>query len=71
MIVAAGVSAIQPLLELASVEAEAKSSTQATATRIQHTVNIAAAATQGNYVGPLIAAVTFVRPPHLIFKHSC
>jgi hypothetical protein len=68
MIVAAGVSAIRPLLKLTGVDAEVKGSTQATATGIQHTVNIAAAATQGNYVGPLIAAVTFVRPFNLILN---
>ena len=33
---------------------------QATKEGIQRVVDVAAAATQGNYVGPLISAVTFV-----------
>ena len=69
MIIAAGVSAVQPLLDLAGIEAETEGSAQATVAGIQHTVNIAAAATQGNYVGPLISAVTFVRPLNLIRSH--
>jgi hypothetical protein len=66
MIVAAGVSALRPLLDLAGVETGAEGSTQATAAGIQRTVDIAGAAMNGNYVGPLIAAVTLVRPYHIL-----
>jgi len=63
LVVAAGVSALQPLLAIAGVEARGGNSTlqQTTAQGIQNTSNVAAAAIRGNYTGPLIAAVTFVR----------
>ncbi|KAJ7447569.1 hypothetical protein B0H11DRAFT_365760 [Mycena galericulata] len=51
MIVAAGVSALRPLLEIAGAGDKEG---------IQHVVDIAALATRGNYVGPLVAAVTFI-----------
>lgn len=56
--VVAGVSALQPLMVLAGVNDAASS---ASAAGIQHTVDVAAAATAGNYTGPMVAAVTFVR----------
>lgn len=56
--VVAGVSALQPLMVLAGVEDVTSS---ASAVGIQHMVDIAAAATTGNYTGPLVAAGTFVR----------
>lgn len=36
--------------------------TKATKAGIQKAVDITAAATRGNYVGPLVAAITFVSP---------
>lgn len=56
--VVAGVSALQPLMVLTGVE-DATSS--ASAVGIQHMVDIAAAATAGNYTGPMVATGTFVR----------
>jgi hypothetical protein len=56
MIVAAGVSALLPLMEVAGVK-----SGKVEKSGIQHVVDVAALATRGNYVGPLVAAVTFVR----------
>ena len=56
--VVAGVSALQPLMVLAGVEDATSTSSAA---GIQHTADIAAAALTGNYTGPLVAAVTFVR----------
>lgn len=67
LIVAAGVSALKPLLGVAGLESirvrgqqEEFDPPQADAAAIQNVVDITAAATKGNYVGPLIAAVTFV-----------
>ncbi|CAA7266434.1 unnamed protein product [Cyclocybe aegerita] len=62
LVVAAGVSALQPLMGVAGVGPQPGSSNlpQATQEDIQRTVDVAAAATRGNFVGPLIAAVTFV-----------
>jgi hypothetical protein len=61
LFVVAGVSALQPLLAIAGVEAEKKTELEMTTREgIQNTVEVAAAATRGNYVGPLVAAVTFV-----------
>ena len=63
LIVTAGVSALQPLMAVAGVETEGPDSTlgQASAEGIQYTVDVATKATAGNYFGPLVAAVTFVR----------
>ncbi|KAJ6605382.1 hypothetical protein DFH09DRAFT_1017932 [Mycena vulgaris] len=55
MIVAAGVSALRPLLEIAGEQ-----SGNAEPEGIQRVVDVAALATRGNYVGPLVAAVTFI-----------
>lgn len=62
LVVAAGVSALQPLMAISGVETEGENTFvgQATKEGIQRVANVAAAATQGNYVGPLISAVTFV-----------
>ncbi|KAJ6568855.1 hypothetical protein B0H19DRAFT_1065641 [Mycena capillaripes] len=54
MIVAAGVSALRPLMEIASDKPGNEAS------GIQHVVDVAALATRGNYVGPLVAAVAFI-----------
>ena len=58
LVVAAGVSALQPLMTIAGVD----TIEQATKEGIQRVADVAAAATRGNYVGPLISAVTFVGP---------
>lgn len=58
LVVAAGVSAVQPLMMIPGVATGVDK--QATKEGIQRVVDVAAAATQGNYVGPLISAVTFV-----------
>lgn len=55
--VCAGVSALQPVLDLAGV---AKGE-DASAASIANVVDIMGRATQGNLVGPLVAALTFVR----------
>ncbi|KAJ7088436.1 hypothetical protein B0H15DRAFT_290955 [Mycena belliarum] len=55
MIVAAGVSALRPLMEVAGA-----TSGNVGPEGIQHVVNVAGLATRGNYVGPLVAAVTFI-----------
>ncbi|KAF8798355.1 NAD(P)-binding protein [Phlegmacium glaucopus] len=62
LIIAAGVSALQPLMAIAGVNTEGGNTSigQATQEGIQRVADVAAAATQGNYVGPLISAVTFV-----------
>ena len=63
LVVAAGVSALQPLMAIAGVDTEGVNTSvgQATKEGIQRVADVAAAATRGNYVGPLISAVTFVR----------
>lgn len=57
VIVTAGVSTLRPLMDVAGVEGDNTISTQ---TGIQNVVEVAAAATRGNYIGPLVAAVTFI-----------
>ena len=42
---------------------DANSTSETTKEGIQRVADVAAAATQGNYVGPLISAVTFVGFP--------
>jgi hypothetical protein len=63
VIVSAGVSALRPILSVAGVEAHkaAKFTPHATEDGIRRLVQVSAAATTGNYVGPLVAAATFVR----------
>ncbi|KIJ97968.1 hypothetical protein K443DRAFT_681113 [Laccaria amethystina LaAM-08-1] len=62
IVVAAGVSALQPLMAVAGVETKDGGFTPEEASRegIKRVTEVAAAATTGNYVGPLIAAVTFI-----------
>ncbi|KAG6916969.1 hypothetical protein DXG01_004397 [Tephrocybe rancida] len=64
VIVAAGVSALQPLMAVAGVEADTDGSSfspsEASAEGIQRAVDVSMAATRGNYTGPLVAAVTFI-----------
>ncbi|KAF7367842.1 Dehydrogenase/reductase SDR family member 7B [Mycena sanguinolenta] len=55
MIVAAGVSALLPLMEITGVK-----SGNADKEGIQRVVDVVGRASRGNYVGPLVAAVTFV-----------
>ncbi|KAF7290388.1 hypothetical protein HMN09_01296800 [Mycena chlorophos] len=52
IIVAAGVSALRPLLDIAQDKPGAEG--------IQRVVDVASLATRGNYIGPLVAAVTFI-----------
>ncbi|KAJ7152347.1 hypothetical protein C8R46DRAFT_1197594 [Mycena filopes] len=59
MIVAAGVSALRPLMEVAGTTPETANSNVDKAA-IEHVVDVAGAATRGNYVGPLVAALTFI-----------
>lgn len=63
VIVCAGVSALRPLLEVAGITSTGQ---PATPEGIQFTVDVSNAALRGNYTGPLVSAVTFVRP-HLHF----
>ncbi|KAF8959804.1 hypothetical protein BDZ97DRAFT_1666623 [Flammula alnicola] len=61
LVVAAGVSALQPLMAVAGVEVQhGVKLPQATPEGIQRTADVALAAIRGNYVGPLIAIVTFI-----------
>jgi short-subunit dehydrogenase len=63
VIVSAGVLALRPVLSIAGLDEEKKSTkprAQATAEGIQRIVDVSAAATRGNYVGPLVAATTFI-----------
>lgn len=67
LVVAAGVSALKPLLEVAGLESikisgqtEEFEPPQADREAIQRVVDVSTAATKGNYIGPLIAAVTFI-----------
>jgi hypothetical protein len=66
LVVAAGVSALQPLMAIAGVDTGRENTSVGQATRegIQRVADVAAAATRGNYIGPLISAVTFVRLSH-------
>ena len=60
----AGVSALQPVLALARTTTgpdDADADTDPAGVRAA--VDIAARATQGNFVGPLVVALTLVRPP--------
>ncbi len=65
LVVCAGVSALRPLLEVAGLERKDGkfSPAQASAEGVQHTVDVAHAAIRGNYIGPLVCAVTFVSCP--------
>ncbi len=62
LLVVAGVSALRPLLEIAGVTRDGKkfNPQDCTLSGLQDGVRIAHAAMQGNYVGPLVAALTFV-----------
>lgn len=64
LILTAGVSALQPLMSVAGVDMSAPDivGSQASPEGIQHAVNAATAAVNGNFIGPYIAAITFVRP---------
>ncbi|EKM77061.1 hypothetical protein AGABI1DRAFT_122304 [Agaricus bisporus var. burnettii JB137-S8] len=67
LIVCAGVSALRPLLQVAGLESirvrgqpEEFNPPQADAEGIQQAVDVATVATKANFIGPLIAAVTFI-----------
>lgn len=59
LIVAAGVSALRPVLEIAGVEGP--SVTQPSLEGIQRVEDVALAAIKGNYLGPLLSVVAMVR----------
>lgn len=74
--VCAGVSALQPIMALTGRTAEAaEEAADAAAGGIQTAVEIAGKAVQGNFVGPLVAALTFVRtkrhPPAAYLLYRC
>lgn len=58
--ICAGVSALQPVMDLTGAAA----GEDASAAGIEKVVEITGRATQGNLVGPLVAALTFVRHHH-------
>ncbi|KAI0749500.1 NAD-P-binding protein [Daedaleopsis nitida] len=62
LIVCAGVSALRPLLEIAGLErvGGAFVPPQVDVSGVQRTVAAASAVIQGNYLGPLVCAVTFI-----------
>ena len=63
LVVSAGVSAVRPLLAIAGADVPGRTlnASQTTVEGIQNTSRVALAAIQGNYIGPLVAATTFVR----------
>ena len=71
LVVCAGVSALRPLLEVAGLERhDGKfSPAQVHTEGVQRTVEVASAAMQGNYFGPLVCAVTFVSLPAFAQGH--
>jgi NAD(P)-dependent dehydrogenase (short-subunit alcohol dehydrogenase family) len=58
LIVAAGVSALRPVLDIAGVQGP--SITQPSRDGVQRLADVAQAAIRGNYLGPLLSAVTMV-----------
>ncbi|KAI6022474.1 hypothetical protein BKA83DRAFT_4279207 [Pisolithus microcarpus] len=62
LIIAAGVSSLQPLMCVAGVEMSTPDivGAQASPEGIHHAVDAAQAAINGNYLGPLVASVTFI-----------
>ncbi|KAI5989468.1 hypothetical protein EDC04DRAFT_2588347 [Pisolithus marmoratus] len=62
LVITAGVSALQPLMSVAGVKMSTPDivGSQASPEGIQHAVDAAQAAVNGNYLGPLITAVTFI-----------
>jgi len=60
LIVAAGVSALRPVLEIAGVKGP--SVTEPSLDGVQRVEDAALAAIKGNYLAPLLSVVTFVRP---------
>lgn len=72
LILTAGVSALQPLMSVAGVDMSAPDivGSQASPEGIQHAVNAATAAVNGNFIGPYIAAITFVRTPYILLRNT-
>jgi hypothetical protein len=60
LIVAAGVSALRPVLDIAGVKGP--SMTEPSLDGVQRVEDVALAAIKGNYLAPLLSVVTFVRP---------
>ena len=71
VILTAGVSTLQPLMSVAGVDMSAPDivGSQASPEGVQHAVNAATAAVNGNFIGPYITAITFVRLRHSIKIH--
>lgn len=65
--VCAGVSALQPLLNLTGTTEAGQDASQ---DGIQSAVDIAGRAIRGNFNGPLVAALTFVRTPYAASQYS-
>ncbi|KAF8988092.1 hypothetical protein BDQ17DRAFT_1374374 [Cyathus striatus] len=63
LVVAAGVSSLRPLMAVACVDDDGHNGVvapQATQEGLQTTVNVAEAALRGNFIGPLVSAVSFI-----------
>lgn len=60
IIVTAGVSSLQPLLTVANMK---KDSEHVEIEGVQRVAEVAQAAVNSNFMGPLVSAVTFVRIP--------
>ncbi|KAF8629001.1 hypothetical protein AX17_005857 [Amanita inopinata Kibby_2008] len=64
LVVAAGVSALQPLMDVAGVHnctgGNPDTAARSTEEGIQHAKDVANAAINGNYIGPLVSAITFI-----------
>ncbi|THH09972.1 hypothetical protein EW146_g8511 [Bondarzewia mesenterica] len=71
LVVSAGVSALQPLLHVAGVDGQTSDAGLPTVEGVRRTADIALAATKGNYLGPLVSAVTlvYVSPDALPFLY--
>ena len=60
LVVTAGVSALRPVLEIAGV-GDGSAAAQPSVDGVQRVADVALAAIQGNYIGPLLSVVTMVR----------
>jgi len=60
LIVAAGVSALKPLMAVAGLEEDTHAVEDASRDGMQHAVDIASAALKANYFGPLVSAISLI-----------
>lgn len=65
LIISAGVSALRPLLTVAGIEDR---TSQVDMLGLQHIRDVASSALQGNFMGPLLSVVTYVR---VLCDNSC